>query len=84
METFQPIYPLTTGLSNKTVQKAQVAAFEMYREEEYLPESVRKYYDLEPVDKAAERSPFSYRNRKSNGGRRKELFLMNSFAFLVR
>ena len=24
----------------------------MYREEEYLPESVRKYYDLEPVDKA--------------------------------
>lgn len=52
METFQPIYPLTTGLSNKTVQKAQAAAFEMYREEEYLPESVRKYYDLEPVDKA--------------------------------
>ena len=42
METFQPIYPLTTGLSNKTVQKAQAAAFEMYREEEYLPESVRK------------------------------------------
>ena len=52
METFQPIYPLTTGLSNKTVQKAQAAAFEMYREEEYLPETVRNYYDLEPVNTA--------------------------------
>ena len=52
METFQPIYPLTTGLANKTVQKAQAAAFEMYREEEYLPETVRNYYDLEPVNTA--------------------------------
>lgn len=52
METFQPIYPLTTGLANKTVQKAQAAAFEMYREEEYLPETIRNYYDLEPVNTA--------------------------------
>ena len=50
METFQPIYPLTTGLSNKTVQKAQTAAFEMYREEEYLPESVQKLLEVMEYD----------------------------------
>lgn len=47
METYQPIYPLTTGLSNKTIRKAQAAAFEEYRAEEFLPENVRTYYDLE-------------------------------------
>ena len=40
---------LTDPLSQSQVLQA---VFEMYREEEYLPESVRKYYDLEPVDKA--------------------------------
>lgn len=47
METFQPIYPLTAGLSNKTIQKAQAAVFEQYAAEEFLPETVRNYYDLE-------------------------------------
>ena len=52
METFQPISPLTTGLSNKVVQKAQAAAFSVYEAEEFLPETVRKYYDLEEEGKA--------------------------------
>ena len=47
METFQPVYPLTSGLSNKTLRKAQAAAFDMYCAEEFLPENVRKYYELE-------------------------------------
>lgn len=46
METFQPVYPLTAGLSNKTLQKAQSAAFADYQTEEFLPDKVRDYYDL--------------------------------------
>ena len=52
METFQPVYPLTAGLSNKTLQKAQAAAFEIYRAEEFLPDNVRNYYDLMSEDAA--------------------------------
>ncbi len=46
-DTFQPVYPLTAGLSNKTLQKAQREAFTRYEAEEYLPETVRQYYNLE-------------------------------------
>ena len=53
METFQPIYPLTTGLSNKTVQKCiMAAAFEMYKRRRVSSGTVRNYYDLEPVNTA--------------------------------
>ena len=52
METFQPVYPLTAGLSNKVLQKAQTAAFQMYQAQEYLPESVREYYHLEKEEQA--------------------------------
>ena len=52
METFQPVYPLTAGLSNKILRKAQAAAFEMYRAEEFLPENVQKYYSLLDEDRA--------------------------------
>lgn len=83
METFQPIYPLTTGLSNKTVQKAQAAAFEMYREEEYLPESVRKYYDLEPVDKALKEVHFPTGTENLMEAKKRIIF-DEFFRFLVR
>ena len=46
METYQPVYPLTAGLSNKTIQKAQETVFEEYRAEEFLPDTVKNYYDL--------------------------------------
>lgn len=52
MDTFQPVYPLTAGLSNKTLQKAQSAAFEIYHAQEYLPDSVREYYSLWEEDQA--------------------------------
>lgn len=45
-ETFQPVYPLTAGLSNKTLQKAIAAAFDLYYAREFLPEQIRDYYDL--------------------------------------
>ena len=83
METFQPIYPLTTGLSNKTVQKAQAAAFEMYREEEYLPETVRNYYDLEPVNTALREVHFPTGTEHLMEAK-SESFLMNFSVFSVR
>ncbi|MCI6858905.1 MAG: ATP-dependent DNA helicase RecG [Eubacterium sp.] len=46
METFQPVYPLTAGLSNKTLRKAQTEAFRIHQEEEYLPQEILSYYDL--------------------------------------
>lgn len=52
METFQPVYPLTAGLSNNLVRKSLQSLFETYRPQEYLPENVRKYYDLMEEDRA--------------------------------
>lgn len=52
METYQSVYPLTAGLSNKTIQKAQSAVFEDFIAEEFLPETVRQYYDLTGEDQA--------------------------------
>ena len=51
-KTFQPVYPLTAGLSNKTIQKAQAAVFHSYHTEEFLPEKVREYYSLTEENQA--------------------------------
>ena len=76
METFQPVYPLTAGLSNKTLRKAQTAAFDMYRAEEFLPENVRKYYGLAEEDTALREihfpsgtKPLTEARRRINFGR---------------
>ena len=52
METFQPVYPLTAGLSNTLVRKSLKTLFETYKPEEYLPDNVRKYYGLMEEDRA--------------------------------
>lgn len=41
-----PCYPLTAGLTNKTVMKAVSKALEGFSEEEYLPEDIIKEYGL--------------------------------------
>ena len=44
-----PIYPLTKGLSNKTVVKAVTQALDKYKiglEKEYIPEYIREKYNL--------------------------------------
>lgn len=51
-QTFQPVYPLTAGLSNNTLRKAIGTALTMYSEEEYLPENIRDYYNLIKEDTA--------------------------------
>ena len=52
METFQPVYPLTAGLSNQLMRKALKEALLICEPQEYLPENVRKYYELD-VEKNA-------------------------------
>ena len=51
-ETFQPVYPLTAGLSNTLVRKSLKTLFETYKAEEYLPDHVRQYYGLMEEDQA--------------------------------
>lgn len=47
METFQPVYPLTQGLSNKMVQKAMKQSFPYMEEiEEPLPSCIIERYHL--------------------------------------
>ena len=48
----EPCYPLTSGLKNSTVLKAVQQAFDGYEEEDYLPEYLRKAYNLLPLYKA--------------------------------
>ena len=45
--TLQPIYPLTAGLTNNAVKKAMLQAMEyLDRSQDFLPEGIRKKYDL--------------------------------------
>ena len=74
METFQPVYPLTAGLSNKTLRKAQTAAFDMYRAEEFLPENVRKYYGLAEEDTALREIHFPSGPKPLTEARRRIIF----------
>lgn len=67
MEHFQPVYPLTAGLSNKTLQKTIKLVFDSFRPEEYLPETVRNYYDLMEEEYALKEIHFP-----STGARLKE------------
>lgn len=49
MGEMQPVYPLTKGLSNKTVTKAVRQALEKYKtglEKEYIPAKIREKYHL--------------------------------------
>ena len=49
MGSMQPIYPLTKGLSNKTVAKSVKQALEKYRvglEQEFIPDFIREQYCL--------------------------------------
>ena len=46
MSRLQPCYSLTAGLTNRTVAKAVEQALQGFREDEYLPEDIRKEYKL--------------------------------------
>lgn len=52
MTTYQPVYPLTAGLNNTALRKAQKEAFKIYKTDDYLPEEVREYYQLQKEETA--------------------------------
>ena len=59
--SMQPIYPLTKGLSNKTVAKAVKQALEKYDtclEKEYIPVNIRSAYQLAEHNFAVQRIHF--------------------------
>ena len=59
--SMQPIYPLTKGLSNKTVAKAVKQALEKYDtclEKEYIPVDIRSAYQLAEHNFAVQRIHF--------------------------
>ena len=58
-QEMQPIYPLTSGLSNKTFQKAIISTRDMiYSLEDYLPEEVKQDYSLMDISEAYENIHF--------------------------
>lgn len=52
MGEMQPVYPLVSGLTNKVVSKAVRQAFTLATPNERIPQSVRKAYHLEEIEKA--------------------------------
>lgn len=52
MGRLQPCYPLTAGLTNRTVIKAMEQAFKSYEETDYLPAYLKEEYQLLPLYRA--------------------------------
>ena len=58
-QEMQPVYPLTSGLSNKTFQKAIIATRELICQmEDYIPEDVRTEHNLMELSEAYENIHF--------------------------
>ncbi len=74
MATYQPIYPLTAGLNNTTLRKAQKEAFQFYEGEDYLPDTVREYYQLEEEKKALYEIHFPTRQESLMEAKRRIIF----------
>lgn len=83
METLKPVYPLTAGLSNKTVVKAveQTLPF-MEQIEEYLPEEVLKRQSLVPYRQAVKEIHFPF-NKERTIEAKKRMIFDEFFMFLV-
>ena len=73
-KTYQPIYPLTSGLSNQTIKKAQIQAFNVYHPQEFLPENVQAYYNLEDEEKALSEIHFPHQKETLIEARRRIIF----------
>ena len=81
--SMQPVYGLTRGLGNKTVQKAVKEALEARPSEtEYLPESIRKKWDLQDIHFAREHIHFP-ENEEDLLKARRRLVFDEFFLFLI-
>ncbi len=83
METLKPVYPLTAGLSNKTVVKAmeQVIPF-MDELEEYLPQDVLERQNLIAYHRAVKEIHFPL-NRERTVEAKKRMIFDEFFLFLA-
>ncbi|MGN0394963.1 MAG: ATP-dependent DNA helicase RecG [Coprococcus sp.] len=53
LSVWQPVYTCTSGISNKTIQKAVKNAAEVINSiEDYLPDEARREYDIESINDA--------------------------------
>ena len=72
--TYQPVYPLTAGLSNNTLRKTIGAALGMYEAEEYLPDTIRDYYSLTDEGTALREIHFPSGDRNLMEARKRIIF----------
>lgn len=83
MQSMQPIYSQTKGLNNKTITKAVAQALDNRQmEREYLPESLRKKYELAEYNFAIEHIHFPD-NQQELLFARKRLVFDEFFMFLL-
>ena len=83
--SMQPIYPLTKGLSNKTVAKAVKQALEKYDtclEKEYIPVDIRSAYQLAEHNFAVQRIHFT-QSQEDYLQSRKRLAFEEFFLFVL-
>lgn len=75
MDTMQPVYPLTAGLSNNTVIKAMKQALNLMQDtKEYLPEDVVKEYNLISSYKAVQNIHFPLNPNELEAARKRLVF----------
>ena len=72
--TFQPVYALTAGLSNKTLQKAIKTVFDDHPVPDYLPDNMRLYYDLEEEGRALHEIHFPSSRDHLDAARKRIIF----------
>lgn len=82
MGEMQPIYPLVSGLTNNVVEKSVKQAIEICeKREDYLPEAIKREYDLCDYSYAIKNIHFPYRANDMFAAR-KRLVFDEFFAFV--
>lgn len=82
LDTLQPLYPLVSGLTNNIVSKSVKQALKICELlEEYMPESIKREYNLADYDKALKKIHFPERRTEVIEAR-KRLVFDEFFAFI--
>ncbi len=82
METLQPVYAQTRGLGNKAISRAVAQALDVRQlEKEYLPEKLRRKYELAEYNYAVEHIHFPKDRRELLAARRRLVF--DEFFFFI-
>ncbi len=81
--TLQPVYPLTSGLTNQTVKKAVRQAIDRMPDADVMPEEIRTAYHLQPYKEALENLHFP-KNCEEMIKARKRLAFDEFFFFMLQ